>query len=454
MNDQAFVNCNFNYKWSNVVNKFGRKQFSTVALLLSFALVWAGKAICSAECRCDETFCCDEAGAQPTLPDYGGCLCCRSYLSGDWFGHRTRMATNGVTFQGDVTQYYQGVTSGGLDQNFEYGGHADYVVNMDLNKLGGWEGLFLKLRGESQFGRFINRSTGAILAANNEGLIPTAGGQDTALTNFLFTQFLSERTAVFAGKLDTMDGDMNAFAHGRGKNQFMNTALAINPLALRTVPYSTYGAGFLLLEGTEPIFSFMAIDPVDHATEGPTDLFSEGVTLASELRLPTCFLGQPGHQLIGGTWSSREVPDLSRLIVPPGLPIQTGSGSWSLYWNFDQHLYTDPCDSSRGWGIFGRAGVADDLTNPLSSFLSFGIGGNSPIRCRAADTFGVGWFYAPVSDELPGVVLSDHGQGVELFYNYAATPWLHITPDLQIIDPARRGVDTSLVFGIRVKMDL
>jgi hypothetical protein len=34
--------------------------------------------------------------------------------------------------------------------------------------------------------------------------------------------------------------------------------------------------------------------------------------------------------------------------------------------------------------------AADDNTNPLGWFLSFGIGGNSPIESRPADRFGVG----------------------------------------------------------------
>lgn len=421
---------------------------SVVALALGVTTHLVGETRCFAGCAD-----CNSA-AEAALPDYSGCLGCRPVLTGDWHGFRSLLAEHGITFQGDVTQYYQGVTSGGLQQRFEYGGHADYVINADLSKLGGWQGLFLKVRGESQFGRFINRQTGAIIAANNEGLLPTPGEQQTALTNFLFTQFLSERAAVFVGKLDTLDGDMNAFAHGRGKNQFINTGLVLNPVAFRTVPYSTYGAGLLILEGREPIFSFMVIDPVDHATEGPTDLFAEGATLAAELRLPTNFLGRPGHQLIGGTWSSRDVPDLGRLLVPPGTAVPTASDSWSLYWNFDQYLVVDPCDESRGWGAFGRVGVTDDDSNPLAWFLSFGVGGSSPLAGRPADTFGIGWYYAPVSDALPGILLADHGQGVELYYNYAATSWLHITPDLQIIDPARRGVDTALVFGIRVKMDL
>ena len=407
----------------------------------------------NAQCACGGFTECSDATAS-MLPDYGGCLCCRPVLTGDWCGRRSELAGNGITFQGDVTQYYQGVTRGGLNRRFDYGGHADYVVTMDMGKLAGREGLFIKIRGESQFGEFINNDTGALLAPANEGLLPSPDGNETALTNFLITQFLNEQTAVFFGKLDTLDGDMNAFAHGRGKNQFLNTALVINPVAFRTVPYSTYGAGFLLLDGMEPRFTFMAIDPVDRALDGPANLFDQGVTLAAELREATNFGGRPGHQAFGATWSSRDVPDLSRLLVPPGTPVLTASDSWSFYWNFDQYLVVDPCDPSRGWGIFGRAGVADDDTNPLAWFLSFGVGGNSQIAGREMDTFGIGWYYAPISDELPGILLDDYGQGVELYYNYAVTPWCHVTPDLQVIDPARRGVDNAVVFGVRVKIDL
>lgn len=378
----------------------------------------------------------------------------RSTLSGDWLGHREEIAAQGITFQGDLTQYYQGVTTGGLEQTFEYGGHADYVLNFNLGELGAWEGLFLKVRGESQFGEFVNRETGALLATNNQGLLPTPGEQETALTNFLVTQFLSERFAVFAGKLDTLDGDANAFAHGRGKTQFMNSAFVVNPIAFRTVPYSTYGAGFTVLEGTEPIFTFIALDPVDKALEGPVDLYGEGVTLSAELRLPTYFFELPGHQLIAGTWSSRDVANLNRLFLAPGTEVPRVADSWSLYWNFDQYLVVDAETESKGYGVFGRAAIADDQSNPLAWFLSFGIGGNSPLPRREQDTFGIGWYYASNSDELPGLFLGDHGQGVELFYNFAATPWLHITPDLQIIDPARTDVDTALVFGVRASMEL
>lgn len=40
-----------------------------------------------------------------------------------------------------------------------------------------------------------------------------------------------------------------------------------------------------------------------------------------------------------------------------------------------------------------------------------------------------------------------------MYYNIAITPWCHVTPDLQIIDPARSSVDTTVVAALRVKID-
>lgn len=384
-------------------------------------------------------------------------------LFGNWSGNRDWLAQRGITFDLDVAQFYQGVTTGGVSNRFDYGGHGDYVTNVDFGKLCGREGLFLKLRAEHRFGDNINRDTGALLPAALLADLPIADQNDLLLTNFLFTQALSERFAIFFGKLDTLDGDLNAFAHGRGKTQFSNVGFVANPIALRTIPYATLGCGFAVLgEGGEPIFSYTLLNPTDTAdSSGFDELFAEGVAMSAEFRVSTGFGGLPGHQLFGGTWSSRDFVALGQdpRIVLPNIPINEASGSWSLYWNFDQYLFVDPCNPRRGWGLFGRAGIADENANPLSWFLSFGVGGNSPITGRESDTFGAGWFVAGSSNEVGPILETvlgpiDDGHGVELFYNWQATPWLNVTPDMQVIVPARENVDTALAVGVRAVMTL
>ena len=68
-----------------------------------------------------------------------------------------------------------------------------------------------------------------------------------------------------------------------------------------------------------------------------------------------------------------------------------------------------------------------------------------------------GYFYVGVSDPLknlaPNLFPLQNENGVELYYNVQATPWCQITPDLQVIDPFRQRAVSSLLFGLRAKID-
>ncbi len=396
-------------------------------------------------------------------PAFGGGFWERSKLTGDWGGLRSRLAQNGVTLDADVTQFYQGVTSGGRKQTFEYGGHGDYVLTGDADKLLHLPGLFVTVRAEHRFGENINQETGTLLPAAVAANLPASNSRALYFTDVLATQFLSESFALFAGKMQTLDGDMNEFAHGRGKDQFLNMTFVADVASALTIPYSTLGAGFMLVKDQQPWLSVTVLNATDTTeTAGFNELLKHGVAVSPEMRLPTRFFDRPGHQLIGGTWNSKDFLALGqdpRFDLPSSsIPLEKRQRAWSLYWNFDQYISVDPRQPSRGWGIFGRAGLADKHSNPLSWYVSAGIGGNSPIPGRGADTFGIGWYYAKTSSELGRLAQAllgpvGDGQGAELFYNIAATPWLHLTPDLQILKPAVERIDTAVVIGVRAKTD-
>jgi hypothetical protein len=267
----------------------------------------------------------------------------RSTLGGEWCGLRPVLAGSGVTLQNDLTQFYYGVSSGGRDREYRYAGHGDYVALLDGEKLLGAQGLGVKLRAEHRWGESLAGATGALLPPNVLADLPTRASENVYLTNVLLTQALSENVALYGGKLDTFDGDPNAFAGGRGKTQFSNIGFVVNPVALRTVPYSTLGAGAVFLDDGEQVGNIGVLNAVDTArTTGFGKLFDEGAVVLAEGRMPTHALGLPGHQLLGGTWSSRNYTALDNdpRIVLPGTPINRQSGSWSLYWNADQYLVT------------------------------------------------------------------------------------------------------------------
>ena len=142
---------------------------------------------------CEETDCvaCDGVPS---------CWCNSPYLLGDWSGHRSDLADNGITFDADVSSFFFGNTTGGLERRFRYAGHGDYVTNVNFGKLGLQEGLFLKLRAEHRFGEPVNRDTGAILPATVLPDLPVADSEHLLLTNVLFTQMLSERFALIFGE--------------------------------------------------------------------------------------------------------------------------------------------------------------------------------------------------------------------------------------------------------------
>ena len=370
---------------------------------------------------------------------------------------RKEWEQSGFVLQNNLTQFYFGNTSGGIERDFRYAGHGDYLANFDFGKLIGKQGAFLKLRAEHRFGETINDATGVVLPPTIAGDLPVLDSTNIYLTNCLFTQALSESFVLYAGKLDTLDGDMNAFAHGRGIRQFSNGAFVANPIALRTIPYSTLGTGMaFLMEGT-PWLIFNVLNATDTTrTVGLDQLFNDGVALATEMRIPTNFFGKPGHQLFAGTWNSREFTSLDQdpRIIFPNVPIAKQSGSWSLYWNCDQYLVSDPSNPKRGWGYFGRAGIADEGTNPLGYFLSGGIGGSSPMQSRQRDSFGVGYYYAATSNDIAPFINTifggfADGQGVEMFYNIATSKRLTITPDLQVLVPSREQIDPALLVGLR-----
>jgi porin len=81
-----------------------------------------------------------DKSAQPEPAPFGGPLHERPKLTGDWFGTRTALRESGITWDIYNTNFYSGVASGGLDDTFRYRGRADYLLHVDGEKAGLWEG--------------------------------------------------------------------------------------------------------------------------------------------------------------------------------------------------------------------------------------------------------------------------------------------------------------------------
>jgi porin len=414
---------------------------------------------------------CGEAGdsssstaSQP--PPFGGPWNSRPKLTGDWWALREQLRDNGLTFDLSATTYYQGTASGGLQDTFRFGGRNDYLLNVDGQKAGLWQGLGLSVHGETVYGDSVNLATGAVVPVNIGRSLPVVDGTVTALTAFKFTQALSEKLVLYAGKINTVDNLQQPFMPGRGLDAgFMNGAFLYSPVLGRTIPYSTFGAGAAFLAGGYPVVTLTVYDTNDTSTRSVFDkVFNNGAVIYPTISLPTKFFGMPGHQSVWGAYSSGRYGVLSPeslLIFPPQgqdlPPLTFVRGSWWAVYRFDQALWVDPTDETRSWGVFGDVGISDGKPNPIRWTAVLGVGGSSPIPDRKLDTIGIAYYYMGLSDsfknDVRAIVPVRDERGVELFYNVAVAPWCHITGDLQVITPALKLAETSLVLGLRAKID-
>ena len=396
------------------------------------------------------------------VPDYSGDWKSRPRASGDWGGVRQDLADKGVQVELDFVQTVQGIVDGGINKDTDYRGSLDLVLKLDVQKLGLWPGAFVMVRAETLFGETVAGGTGSLMATSTDSIVPSPAS-DTYLTDLHIIQFLHPKVGIVLGRISTLDGDQNEFAHGRGTSQFQNLAFVANPVPLRTVPYTALGAGLIFVPTDNIQVQFSVLDAEGSANDAGFDtLFKDGTTLALEGRIATSFFGLPGHQLAGGSWSDRKYVSLDQdprilLNLIPGfagaIPLNRVDDSWSVYYNFDQYIWQPDGESDKGLGLFGRFGYADEDASPIEWFVSIGLGAKGIVPGRPDDSFGVGYFTVGPSDNFPAFIDISHSEGFEIYYDIAVTPWWHFTPDLQVIESAIDRIDTAVILGFRTKME-
>jgi porin len=447
-------------------------QLSRIATLF-VVLVAAGKSQLLAQCSSgNSSHGSSSCGQCDCLSDWG-CGACdeeslwtRPQLFGDWLGARSGLAEHGIIADLYLTQFYQGVASGGAEQTFEYGGKLDYEFTFVGEKLGLNKGLFAFMHAETRYGEDVNVDAGALAFPNTAMLFPYPEKDLTSISGLYFLQALNEKVVLTIGKYRTLDLFAMIYpdAKVRGVDGFMNLQLLLPLTLFRTTDLALNGAGVLGMKGKQVQSGLLVYDAKNVSTTMAPDLFGEGVVILGYHRFFTDIGGLPGSHAFLGNWSSRTYTSTDRLswTVIPGEGLVAGqeTGSWSLAYFLDQTLWADRCNEKRNIRLFSVWGLADSDPNPWSWTGNVSLQGSGLICGREADTMGVGYFYAGLSSDfkqlvgtLPTVDLQDV-QGVELYYNAAITPWFHLTTDLQVIDNENVADDTAIVVGLRGKIKL
>lgn len=434
---------------------------------------------------------------QPAQPDtLGGGLMSRPRLTGNWFGLRDDMAQKGVTLDVDLYWMPQTIMSGGTDTVGGAWGNATATLELDTGKAGLWAGGHFKLQTVSSFGHNIMQETGALVPANITWMLPSPTKTDTGVQELSYTQFFSQKFGVTVGKINSI-APTNVL-HGNYYTGFQNTALNL-PLAMALVPLSAYGAGAIYLPSRDLTFAAMVLDP--NGTIMDNDLgnaFDDGVMALTTMDMKVKPWDLPGHQNLTLAWSNKTRnsltqdpgnlaafllttrfprlgdpgPVLGKILAQyPGIPtsskpLNTENRTWAAVYSFEQFLWQPKGAPDRGLGLFFSAGVSDGKANPVKASFSLGVVGKGMVPGRPDDEFGIGWARTKFSDNFVPFLRDNFSLGlqredvVELYYDAPVTPWLSISPSLQIIFPAMsktvgannnfQDLSTSYIAGVRV----
>jgi len=408
------------------------------------------------------------------ISDYRGDLWSRSTLLGDLGGKRQELYEKGIVLDLGLTQVAQWVVDGGRDKSGRYAGSADYYLFLDTGRLDLWPGGLVGIHAESKFGRSVIPASGVLSPVNADYLWPNPAEESaTFLSEYYVQQALTEWLLVQAGRVNWVSlADRNRFSNDE-KNQFLNMSLRNTPLLGTFVPLTAHGVSAVVAPRPDVSLALVLVSANDEPDRygSPGGLFSE-VTAAAELDVSWKLGDLPGTVRPAFAWTSLDpiafdnpflVPELAE-----GLQLPTKSGNWLVNFNFEQYLFkpdqesapklhTAPFDfEPEGIGVFFRFSYTPDDRNAWNIHVSGGIGGRGVIPGRPHDRYGIGFHALLESDDLRDQPILggalDSEWGMEVFYNFALTPWLQITPDLQYIQSGLPGVDDALVIGTRVQM--
>jgi len=403
-----------------------------------------------------------QAFAEDGLQTYSGDLWRRSTLTGDWGGGRTWLKEHGITLTPRVTQFYQGMTSGYGDSDFQYGGKADLLLNADLSKLGLWNGLALFVHAEYNFGHSVNGRGGTLMPVNVALMFPGIEGNDRSdLTSVYFKQTFGDSASLILGKISIIDYCVpKPFMGGGGIDSFWNIVFSAPPSG--TVPASFLGG--ILTVRTEPAtFGLWVYDPNSALNKSGLENPFNDVTIRGSVSFPVTIAGLKGHQGLAVSYSTKNGTDYEtvddELLAPPASKGTVGTKKDRYYFSytFDQYLYQSKENPKEGVGLFGQFAMSDGNPNPLYLLAFGGVGGAGLIPGRNRDTWGAGYYYAALGsdlkDSLSHIMKIGDEQGWEIFYNFSLTPWLTLGADVQIIKPSLAD-DTAVFSGLRTVIRL
>lgn len=421
----------------------------------------------------------------------------RDTLTGDWGGSRSDLSAHGVDIGLAYVGEALGDVSGGMKRGWSYEGRAELDLDLDLDKLLGWQG------GTAHASVFQIHHTNGTPAATYTGSLADPSNIEARQATRLYTlwlqqDFFGDAISVRAGQLAADDEFLTSETAGSLINGTFGWPV------LTSANQTSGGPGYPLptpgvrvaVEPTESITIRAGVFSGDPAGDdcfddaqvcnkhGTTFSMSGGTLWMGEIQYAINQgegEGLPGVYKLGGWYETGNFADqrygfdsggaLVSQADPGFAETYNHSGDHGIYAIADQTVWHDK--NGHALSIFARTGGAPSDRNLVSFYADGGLGYVGLIPGRDNDTLALGVAYMKISGDArnldrdtqaltadPAYPLRDHETVFELSYTAQVAPWWSVQPDFQYIvhpgghvtnpeDASGDTIDNATVMGVR-----
>lgn len=378
----------------------------------------------------------------------------RETLTGNWGGARDTMEASGIHIDPRLTIFNQNFVAGTGNKESDFNGKAQLGITLNGAKIG-LEKWTLVTKAEYNFGDSLEGAGNVLIPKNTANMFPGfTSGERFDLSNLYFVYSWKTGNQVLLGKINMIDlASGTKYSGGAGLDAFWSLGFAA-PASGITPPYIL---GAITNISTDQLhWTFMAYDP--ESTVGKSGLdkpFNSGVVLSAspgwKVKIGDS-VGEHSIRLAYSTQNGDNLYNLGDLNTPVETPKSDKKDRYYASYSFNHPLkmYED----NKSWGVFGQVAMSDGNPNPIDYSFILGIGGNSFIKNRSQDKWGIGLYSYSLSHIIDdkavelGLPLRNE-TGVEGFYQAWLTPWFSLGANCQVIKPIVKESDTAVFLGVR-----
>jgi porin len=388
-------------------------------------------------------------------------------LTGDWGGLRPYLERKGVVFNLNYTNDFLSNVRGGIGPGSVLIGVFQPQLDIDLQKLLGWQGGHFHTHGLVTHGPFFSQTyLGNILAVSNLEAGPVA-----RLYSLWYEQ------SAFNDRLSVRFGLMSAdsqFLQSKTASNFINNGISWPTFLAANLPaggpaYPLPDPGIRVrIKPTDDLAFQAAVfsgdpsggdgsnqsQPLPTGTvfsfRGGTFVIAEASYLPNQGKEAK---GLPGAYRIGGWWHTsprfgdQRFDNTGQSLASPtstGIPLNH-TGDQGFYGVIDQMLYRVPGTEDQGLSAFFRAGGVPNDRNLISFYADGGLLYKGLVPRRPDDKVGIAAAYARVGNNARGLdqdigffgnflyPVRSGETAIEMMYQAQLAPWWMLQPELQYI---------------------